>query len=442
MDIRQPLAVSYSAEDRTAWVSGVVDPNYLQEMPLRVGDMLDWPELAGRYTARTSAESGGGVRLQLDKRPPAPDAKPTPTLRSDGGDGYPHQIVARFAAGTGLLESLALREAADDPLTKYARLRYDTPPIHDWRELIDDSVKIVDRRPSPEAAALLDRLDDLWAKGVGFDTALLVKRSGDLISGQLADVGTVTIYAEMDPAERPETSTAVSQETRAWVMLRWRGVGSQEFVDWPEVRWDEAMRLLDTREPDAALVFDGRQCWWRWGHGEEGWQTSADSTTRNFARQSRLVELFWPSREQLLQSVGRLPTRPELIRESQREGMVTLEAVVQGQWANDPTRQLRPMLRTAVTMRENLGLMPVRREQERFDQDGGVTFRELTDYAGPGQVVMFRDPVRIPLFWRQTLQTTSDDGPPAHGNFFRLWPMPKQQLDAKWFGDPTSRWPD
>ncbi len=439
IDRQAPLTVWYTAEQRRAQITGWASDQYLgTDLPLSVEDMRLWPELEERYDFTTRKRPGGGVELVMDKRPLSAaeaTAAAQASLRTDGGDGYPQQIVAEFAADTGLLQFISVQENPADAVVPYARLLYDAAAIEDWRELLDESVTVDDRRPDDAASALLERLDDLWARGPGFATAVVTSRGGDPVTGQLTREGQITLYAERD-----------LPDARAWVKFSWRGVTVADYPQWPEVDFAAVQALLSERSPDSAVVYDGRRGWWRWdrqateGRALEGggWHTAAEASTPGFVLRSRLVGELWPSRADVMMSVSPHPTRPTVRPWPGQDGLIALESVTEGQWAGAPAGKTAPMQRMEAVFYENLGLLPARRVEERFNAQGEISYRTTTLF-GSTSLAMYREPVRVPLNWRQTVTTDPHEMREPYANYYHLIPLPGVTLGAEWFGDPRVR---
>ena len=417
MDAQAPLTVSYDATTRTATVTGTLTDQYAStEMPLSEAGLREWIELEDRYDASTVAEGSGGIRLVLDKRPAAADADER-WVEEHGY--YPQQIVAGFGADDGLLRTLSVKQEADDALTPYARLTYHTQAIEDWRDLIDETMTVKDLRPDAATRELLEAIDAVWKGGLGFETAVVVKRTGHPIRGTLNEGGSVTLYAEREGASGKYT---------------WRQ--GQDIAGWPEPTLKAVLEHAERVAPDVVVVSDGTTAWWRWG-AEEPWQTRAVASglVDGVLNGARLVGQLWPSRAEIFDDSSNTGVRPTTRRDPQRSNGVILEAVGMTRWASRP-EELIPGTKREVLFLEDLGPLPLEHTFERYGEDGELWSRE-TVATSLGDLVMYRKPVRVPLYWRLTRESPRQETLPE---FYHLLPQPGVVLEAEWFGDPRQRW--
>lgn len=420
LDASVPVSVRYDAGRKTATVADTTDVAiHFADLPLSESQMAEWVEAGDRYAAATRTLDDGQVEIELTRKPPVPDADGKP---EQGHEGWPVRIVATFGEKDGLLRTIAVQQTGAEPLSLWARLRYDTEPIASWRELIGEGVTIEDRRPDEATTVILDGLDAVLRGGLGFDTAIVVRRNGDPIRGTLSDDGTLTLYAEHGDQ---------------WAEFTWRS--GEKIEGWPEPTLDAVLSHLERSMPDQVAVYDGASCWWRWD-ADSTWQHATGTRAKEREQYHRLAHEIWWGRPALFYSPGSKPPVIESRRDPDRSNGVIVEATVLGHWAGTPEGELVPMQTQTMLLLEDLGPLPVRKTVEVFNPDGSTRRRQQWDY-GIGDLVMYREPVRVPTRWRKVVETDHDYGTVPVPQFFHLMPQPGRTLEARWFEDPTARWP-
>jgi hypothetical protein len=403
------MLARYSADTGTLRVTTLSLSTVAPPLPTTDGQLLAMSDMADRYTIRR-AEKRGLVRIELQKKPLPSDANEQ-ERRSDSH--WPVLVTCDLDPQTDLIGMISVQQGEDDGLEPWVRYRYGVEPLAQWGELaLPAGAKIDDQRPGAEAKAVLERLAAVRREGLGFDTGIVVSRSGDPTRGSLSEGGSVSLYAERE---------------NKWLKLTWnRG---QEIDGWPEPTLDDVLSHLVRTPPQLGIVYDGSTCWVRLHEGGV-WQRM-DVGER--ARYGRLSHEIWP--EVTLPGRG----QPDIAvgPDAEHADGVVLEATVMTQWASAPKGQIRPMQKVSLLLLNDMGPMPLRKTIEVFGEDGAVRRREQWDYSLT-DVAMYRDPVRVPLRWRKTRDLPADL---AQSEFYRLIPWPGVTLDAKWFADPTVRWP-
>lgn len=417
---REPVLVEYRADTRTATVQGYSSDSYSwSDLPINETQLREWIEAEGMYESLPQVTPDGVLRIDLVKRSAKPDAE---GQIDPAYENWPVRIEMTFTQKRGLLSGIAVQQSADDTMAQWARITYGTAPIERWEDLIDETVEVRDLRPDASTRAWIDRIDAVWRGGLGFDTAILVKRTGDPIKGTLNERGWVTLYAERGDG--------------AYAKFEWKR--GQDIAGWPEPTLDAVVSHLEIAAPDVVLVTDGATLWWRWG-AEEAWNDKplTDGGVSGVAASGRLVGEIWPSLDEIFYDPGHKGVQPITRRDPERSNGVILEAVSMAHWQGTPADQVTPQAKRTVLFLEDLGPLPLENTYEQYGQDGGLWARTRVVFS-LGDLEMHRPPVRVPLYWRSTRESPRNETLPE---FNHLLPQPDRQLDAKWFGDPTGRWP-
>ncbi|MEM7625807.1 MAG: hypothetical protein AAF333_09270 [Planctomycetota bacterium] len=418
-DTTARLFVQYRADTRTATIIGDVSlDNYSwDDLPINEAQLMDWMAAEGRYDARSSLNEAGDMQVDLSKRPTplGSDGRPDPNHVH-----WPVRFQMTFTSDQGLLDTVTVQQTAEDALVPYARVKYGTQPIRNWEDLIDETITVEDLRPDEATRKLIDAVDEVWRDGLGFDTAIVVRRAGDHAEATLDETGSLRLYAERDGA---------------WAKFVWKK--GHEVAGWPEPELDAVLAHLAANAPDVAVMTDGQTCWWRWG-ADKAWQTKPLVDVTNIAYGARLVGEIWPSREWIFYDPGRRGVEPTTRRhpDYQPNGVV-LEAVGRSQWAGDPEGELRVSRIRRVLFLEDLGPLPVEKISEEYDAEGELWSRTQVIY-GLEDFEMHRSPVRVPLYWRSTRESPRSNPLPQ---YYHLMPQPGATLGAEWFTDPRERWP-
>ncbi|MEM6552700.1 MAG: hypothetical protein AAF750_11310 [Planctomycetota bacterium] len=416
-DVKEPLEVIYKPAEGEVIVTSKRGDDPAGEFPLTEQEVLSTIEELGLYKARVRDRDDGALVVEFVK---LPVGEIEPTQRR-GAEQHPERAVVAFDRVTGLLSSIAVQLSGEEELRPYLRIEYDTEPIGDWRDLVREGVKVVDQRPDEETDALLKAIDAVWDGGLGFDTALVVTRFGDRVKGTLRDNGWLALYGEWGDE---------------YVKFAWKD--GQDIAGWPKPTLESVLAHLETHPPDQVIVVAEGRCRWRWSAGE-AWQerSRTDGRAENILRSVRLIDEVWPSRGEVFYDPGHKGVRPTVERDPARSNGVILEAVSKTRWQGTPADDLRVRERRRIVFLEDLGPLPIEDMTTTYDQDGEVWRRVRVEYSFV-DTVMHRRPVRVPLYWVERAESPRSVTLPK---FSRLLPQPGVRLDAKWFSDPTGRWP-
>ena len=406
IDRQNSVEVRYTAQNRTARV--VSHASELLETPLDEAQLLSLfdVETVG-YESTSEIDAAGRTRLEMVQVPGADGQMDLP--------GFPARITATFTADRGLLETLEVKEF--DGLVRL-RMVYDVEPMVPWEDLVGDGITIEDLRVDPGVEDLLDRIDAVWEGGLGFDTAVLVTRSADRETLRLHEAGRVTLFGELNGD---------------YVKLSW-----DRIPGWKHPTWEQMREHLETNAPQRAVVVAEGWCWWREGEGE-AWRKKRrdDGEVSNMVRGVRLVDEIWPDRGNLFWDPGDEGVRPTIRRDEDFPGTVILEADNKRRVAKAGGLLLKVIRKRVITFRDDLGPLTKTDVTEEFDTDGELRRRTEVVYD-VDDTAMYREPVRVPRTWWRFHESPGTVTLPQH---FALTPLPGVTLDAKWFSDPTQRWP-
>ncbi|MEM9418466.1 MAG: hypothetical protein AAGA25_05325 [Planctomycetota bacterium] len=418
-DRPEGIVIQYRAATRTATLLDYeADPGSLADIPLDEEQLLAWIDSEGTYTTQYTRKDSGKIVIDVRISEVSEDVE---QARTDDTSGYPYRGRFELDAESGLLKEVWIQQRREDELVPYARVSYHTEPIDTWQDLVDDTIEIDDRRADPQARELIDALRAVWRDGLGFDTGVVVERTGHPIRGTLNEKGRVTLYAE-----------------REGMIAKFKWTRGREIPGWPEPTLEAVVSHLDQHAPEVVFVSDGQDAWWRWGEDEAWNQRPSDSALISGVLDgARLIGQIWPSLSDVYYDPTNRGVQPTVERDPKRSNGVILKTISMTRWEGTPADALVVGTKRNITFLEDLGPYPLVNTIERYDKDGELWSRQTTRF-GLGDMVMYRHPVRVPLYWKYTWESPRSDTLPE---FNHLMPHPGKQIDAKWFTDPTTRWP-
>jgi hypothetical protein len=298
------------------------------------------------------------------------------------------------------------------------RFTYGGPDIGPVEQLpVPPGTKVVDFRLQGESKALLDRIDALTKSPPGwFESAIVVTRTADAFSGELHPGGEVRV---------------ITGTPRRWLSATWSLPAAPLPAGWPAPKWDAVLAAVRGVKPRSFAMYDGQRLW------SDPHLPAKDMSVAEalplYAQQGVLGQV-WASGRLLLDSLGRDPwvsieVKPDPARP--KSHCVVLTA----------THYMGPSggvaKRESFYLAQELGPCLYRYTSEGPDYLRPRQTFTQTDFS-PYDMVMYREPIRLPLRWRTT---SSDSGEAEPFSYSQLIHCPGAKVPDTWFTDPAGAWP-
>jgi hypothetical protein len=432
LDLKQKVQAEYRTDLKTVYVADLFGEPEVPPTPFDEQMLLK--EVRGEEWSSARSERDGQIELVFTQRPKPPAAHDSPATQPSN---MPHRFRVALEKSTGQIRTVDFAMTPDAPaFTPYYRYNY--APAAKALSLealpVPEGTARVDNRMAPEVKQWLATRDALHEQGIGFETAALVRYSEDPFGGGgrgTRAAGTVSIYAG-----KPDR----------WMNATWSvGADAKLHRDerqnpplalprgWPKPTFADVMSVVRNQRPQQFMAYDGKTVWRIEQNGKTRTTENPTYDGPDLWRRTNIVSLIWPHSDTLLGGSQSLFTQVKV----------------------DKVRQDKVVSFTRFYRNNEQPYHLNRFETDRLDFNNPAPWAEfhqqLQFWEHPDlpediwqwnydvtSMVMYRDPVRVPTFWRRVVLDMNQS--PTYTEFTRLIPAPKQDVPAEWFGDPRKAW--
>jgi hypothetical protein len=423
-DWKQKIQAEYHPKDKAVYIANILGTPSRPQMPFDEQTLLDEATLKTSEWSNARQVSGNEVHLLLTH-----NGTPTPVP-------VPNRVRVILSQESGLIQSVYIAMKAEDqsfmPVFRYQYKPAGVTPEQTWENLpVPDGTKRIDNRLTPDVLTWLATRDELYEKGLGFETAVVVSYFVDPFgkSPMVPDEGTIIIYA--------------GNQNR-WLRAQWN-VGKDKArlplpLGWPNPKFDDVMKVVGATRPHHFTAFDGKTLWPADGQGNPSVPDDASKALDRWRSSGSVQSLIWPHSSDLVDgAMGALYTKAT-IEETWPEKRRILTFTRPVRWQENPSELVRIESTRLDFVADPASGPWVETQQDIRYGHRGEDATEITQLNfDMTSVIRFREVIRVPTLWRRVVLNMATS--PAYTEFTRLIPVPKQTVPQEWFGDPIKAWP-